>query len=159
MVINVVSSNLLCLCVLIDIFAENRQNPGETISTLFLNRVSPEVIFLRPPEKLTIEMKASGRYLRLDWTRRAAYLNMAQDFYNHYEIYFQEQTTMDDLGLYEVNPFPSPPLFDQQVLPPELDFVVLLPGKVHYHCNTSKLNTFVLCIQLMQTQQPTMCPW
>ena len=78
-------------------------------------------------------MKASGRYLKLDWTRTAAALTMAQNFYNHYEIYFQEQTTMDDLGLYEVVPFPSPPLFDQQILPTELEFVVLMPGKVHCH--------------------------
>ena len=76
-------------------------------------------------------MKASGRYLRLDWERRAADLTMAQNFYNHYEIYFREQTTMDDLGLYEVTPFPVIPFVDQQFLPAELNFVVLLPGKVH----------------------------
>lgn len=122
----------LCPYIFIDIFAENRNNLGEIVSTIFLNRVSPEVIFLRPPEKLTIEVKASGRYLRLDWTRRASALTMAQNFYNHYEIYFREQTTMGDIGLYEITPFPSSPS-DQQIVPLELDFIVLLPGKVHCH--------------------------
>ena len=56
-------------------------------------------------------------------------LTMEQDFYSHREIYFLSETTMDSLGLYEYTPTPSLPDFLQLFQPPELDFVVVLPGK------------------------------
>ena len=87
------------------------------------------MIFLRPPEKLIIEIKASGLYGRLDLRRNGVNLTQEQNFYNHREIYFLNRPDVDDLGFYEVECFPSPPTFDQRCVPPELDFVIILPGK------------------------------
>ena len=87
------------------------------------------MIFLRPPEKLTVEIKASGRYSRLDLRRNGVNLTQERNFYHHREIYLLNQTDVDDLGLYEFECTPSPPNFDQRCVPPELDFVIVLPGK------------------------------
>ena len=93
-----------------------------------MERVSPEVILLRPPEKLVIEVKASGRFRRVNWLKNGVLIpHIQEDFLNHYEIFFREQTSMDDLSLYEVLLFPGPP-FNQLQLPIELNFIVTSPG-------------------------------
>ena len=117
-----------------DVFAPNPNIVGGIESTVFLTRVSPEVIFLRPPESLTIEIKASGRYSRLDLQINGGNVSMEQDFYSHREIYFVRETTMASRGLYEYQASPSPPDFNQQFLPAELDFFVVLPGKGQLFC-------------------------
>ena len=102
------------------------------MNTILLERVSPEVIFLRPPEKLVIEIKATGRYRRILWQKNG--LVLPQEFPNHNEILVYGTTTQDDLGLYEVSLFPANPAFQRSV-PNELDFSIVLPGMhVNLHC-------------------------
>ena len=76
-----------------------------------LERVSPQVIVLDPPEKLVIETRASGGYQMFDWTKNENEFTLAQgrpftvtlqEFSNFFEIFVREPTTADDLAVYEV---------------------------------------------------------
>ena len=42
-----------------------------------LERVSPRVIVLDPPEKLVIETRASGGYQQFDWTKNGDVFTLA----------------------------------------------------------------------------------
>ena len=77
-----------------------------------LERISPRVIFLDPPEKLVIETRASGGYWQFDWERNSNPFTLAQaqpftvtlqEFPNFFEIFVREPTTANDLGVYEVD--------------------------------------------------------
>ena len=76
-----------------------------------LERISPQVIVLDPPEKLVIETRASGGYRQFDWTRNGnpfeinsgSFPVTLQEFPNFFEIFVREPTTADDLGVYEVD--------------------------------------------------------
>ncbi len=107
-----------------DIFV---QQFGLQISTLYLENISPGVIFLHPPEKLVIEVRCRGRYSGISWDRPGASINRLL-LSNHDEIYALGRTTEGDYGLYEVILIPSPPSF-QSILPSStLEFVVTAPG-------------------------------
>ena len=97
-------------------------------STIFLERVSPEVIFLRPPEKLVIEIKATGRYRNIYWHKNGVLLTIQpRQFPNYNEILVYGTTTQDDLGIYEVSVHPANILV-QRNFPAELDFFIITPG-------------------------------
>ena len=97
-----------------------------------LERVSPRVIVLDPPEKLVIETRASGGYQWLEWSKngfpfRAAgtpgtspFIVTIQEFPNFFENFVRDNTTADDLGVYEVEVVLSP----GQTQVPELEFAV-----------------------------------
>ena len=77
-----------------------------------LERVSPQVIVLDPPDKLVIETRASGGYRQFDWTKNGEAFTLAQgqpftvtlqELSNFFEIFVREPTTADDLGVYEVD--------------------------------------------------------
>ena len=103
------------------------------MSTVFLERVSPEVIFIRPPEKLVIELKAIGRYSLIRWQKNLLPLTIQpQQFPNYNEILVHGTTTQDDLGLYEVTLRAASPLTQQNV-PIEIDFMVVTPSKFNSH--------------------------
>ena len=77
-----------------------------------LERVSPRVIVLSPPEKLVIETRASGGYQMFDWTKNENEFTLTQgrpftvtlqEFPNFFEIFVRDPTTADDLGVYEVD--------------------------------------------------------
>ena len=77
-----------------------------------MERISPRVIVLDPPEKLVIETRASGGYRQLDWTKNMdtftttqgqPFTVTPQEFPNFFEIFVREPTTVNDLGLYEVD--------------------------------------------------------
>ena len=89
------------------------------------------MIFLRPPEKLVIEVKSRGRITFLQWARNGDMFTgiLGQDFTYHGEIYVKMETTQDDIGLYEVNAFEDVVGGGQLLLPTDLDFIVILPGK------------------------------
>ncbi len=44
-------------------------------TTIRIERISPEVIFLRPPEKLVIELRVSGNYEVLFWYKDVVHVN------------------------------------------------------------------------------------
>ena len=77
-----------------------------------LERVSPQVIVLSPPEKLVIETRSSGGYRQFDWTKNGNPFTLdpnmpftvtIQEFPSFFEIFVRELTTADDLGVYEVD--------------------------------------------------------
>ena len=93
-----------------------------------LERISPRVIVLDPPEKLVIETRASGGYGQLDWQRNGNPFTLAQgqpftvalqEFSNFFEIFVRDSTTVNDLGVYEVD---LVLVVGSQV--PEVDFAV-----------------------------------
>ena len=94
-------------------------------STVFLEAISPRVIFLRPPEKLVIEVKATGRVLAILWQRNGVRIS-SSDLFSHDEIYVQEETNTASIALYEVRIFQ----FSQLTIPSELIFHVISPGKL-----------------------------
>ena len=127
------TGELKCLCCrslcdnffysCLDIMFEGR-------STVFLEGVSPEVIFLRPPEKLVIEMKATGRYRNVRWNKNGLPVTFTEaNFANHLEIYVRDPTTTDDLTLYEVS-LRAADILSQRNVPSELDFSVTPPGEI-----------------------------
>ena len=101
------------------------------VSTIFLEKVSSEVIFLRPPENLVIEVKATGLYRSIQWTKDGTLMThlQPQQFPNYNEILVYGTTTQDDLGLYEVSVHIANPF--QRLVPTELDFIVVSPGKFY----------------------------
>ena len=76
-----------------------------------LERVSPQVIVLDPPEKLVIETRASGGYRQFEWSKNGRafttfpgqpFTVTIQEFPNFFEIFVRESTSTNDLGVYEV---------------------------------------------------------
>ena len=98
-----------------------------------LERVSPRVIVLDPPEKLVLETRASGGYQLSEWLRNgngfrtventgssSPFIITLQEFLNFFEIFVRDNTTVNDLGVYEVDLV----LGTGQTQAPEVDFTV-----------------------------------
>ena len=102
-----------------------------------LERVSPRVIILDPPEKLVIETSASGGYQRFNWFRNGSLFSpspsalfhvvVPREFPNFYEIFAREPTTTDDLGVY----YAQLQVATGQIQALDVDFVVTRYGKDH----------------------------
>ena len=102
-----------------------------------LERVSPPVIVLDPPEKLVIETRASGGYQRFNWFRNGSLYNpspsapfhvvVPDEFPNFFEVFAREPTTTDDLGVYEAG---LQVAFGQPTVR-NVEFVVTRYGKDH----------------------------
>ena len=107
-------------------------------STIRIERVSPEVILLRPPEKLVIEVRVSGDYERLLWNKNAANqpipgLMEPQEIPNFYETFARDNTTADDIGVYIITPqFKSGTSTIYTLTPSGVDFIVTPPGTMHH---------------------------
>ena len=105
--------------------------------TNMLERVSPRVIILDPPEKLVIETRASGGYQRFNWFRNGSLFNpspsapfyviVPREFPNFFEIFAREPTTTEDLGVYRADFLLAP----GQTQVPDVEFVVTRYGKDH----------------------------
>ena len=75
-----------------------------------LERISPGVIVLEPSEKLVLETRASGGYREFEWNRNGNPFMLGsglfpialQEFSNFFEIFVRNNTTVNDLGVYEV---------------------------------------------------------
>ena len=114
--------------------------------TLTISRVSPEAIILRPPEKLVIEVEATGRYESISWTRNGnSFSEMitsqffvrlpnvfptSSELANYFEIFVREPTTESDFGVYEVQPDPLDP--NQIRIPSDgqVEFAVIPAGEL-----------------------------
>jgi len=98
-----------------------------------LERISPRVIVLNPPEKLVIETRASGGYQHYDWTRNGdpfgsmGFPVTPQEFTNFLEIFVREPTTMADLAVFEANV----QINQGQTQIPDLQFSVTRYGEDH----------------------------
>ena len=113
-----------------------------------LERVSPQVIVLDPPEKLVLETSASGGYQQFDWTKNGHPITLTrgqpftitlQEFPNFFEIFVREPTTANDLGWYEADLILNA---GSQV--PEVDFTVTPYSKYKY-----KLQVQGICLLLL----------
>ena len=77
-------------------------------SFIIPGRVSSPVIFLVPPEKLVLEVSASGGYRGIVWSRDGNLLGtvaapaVISEITHFFEIFVREPTTTSDLGVYEV---------------------------------------------------------
>ena len=102
-------------------------------NTIRAERISPEVIILRPPEKLVIEVRVSGDYRVLFWYKEIVgsfipNTTLPQDFPNFAEIFVRDNTTVDDEGLYIVTSFPKS---GTSIVPTGgVEFSVTAPGKL-----------------------------
>ena len=112
---------------------------------LTISRISPETIILRPPEKLVIEVEATGRYESISWTRNGNLFSemMTCQFFvrfpfvsptsselaNYFEIFVREPTTESDFGVYEVQLDILDPN-NQITIPGEVDFAVIQAGEL-----------------------------
>ena len=126
---------------------------------LTLEAVSPSTIILSPPEKLVLEVRATGRYNFIVWLRNgnralpdssAAFPVSNTDNFAHFsEIYVNNMTTMDDLGRYAVQ-VPVAPGLSASDGADEIEFIVIAPGKmtiyvIHRHI-------LPLCLQMVLIQ-------
>ena len=108
---------------------------------LRLERVSPEVILLTPPNKLVIEVKASGRYREITWSKDGIpfgndssagmfVVDRPSELPNFAEIFVRGETTLTDAGTYTV----ALTAFDtgtQTIDPASLQFTVVATGETN----------------------------
>ena len=104
-------------------------------NTILIERVSPEVIILRPPEKLVIEVRVSGEYELMFWGVGTAStlipgLLRPQELPNYFETFVRDNTTADDEGFYIVQPQRKASTIQTHVVTPTggVDFGVIAPG-------------------------------
>ena len=65
--------------------------------------MSPPVVFLTPPEKLVLEVRTSGGYDFIAWTRagdRSFTQNPTTELVNFHEVFVRQPTTTSEYGTY-----------------------------------------------------------
>ena len=72
-----------------------------------MDRISPFVTILHHPDKLVLQIRSTGAYQSINWFRNGQMLLGATgplpDTFVHFgDIYVVDDTTVDDLGVYEV---------------------------------------------------------
>ncbi len=112
----------------------NSYNPHTTHSipgnTLTLEGVSPTTTILRVPEKLVLEVRATGQYDFIDWFRNGNIQGTGdfnptiQQLPHFNEIYVKQETNVTDLGVYNVELLSLSGL----TRPPRINFAVVAPG-------------------------------
>ncbi len=105
--------------------------------TVRIERVSPEIIILRSPEKLVIEVRVSGEYELLFWRKgtMSTFIPggiLPQEFPNYFETFVRDNTTAGDEGFYLVQPQFKFGTSQTHVITPTggIDFGVIAPGTV-----------------------------
>ena len=87
--------------------------------------MSPSTVILRPPEKLVLQIRATGRYNFIEWSVNGGQpVFIPERFADFGEVYIRDNTTASDLGLYEVDLA----LLSGQTSPDEVEFFVIEPG-------------------------------
>ena len=76
-------------------------------SLLILERVSPFITILNFPDKLVLRVRADGAYRYAQWSRNGQIIlgnvgSLPQTFVHFGDIYVIQDTTMIDLGIYNV---------------------------------------------------------
>ncbi len=106
-----------------------------TGNNIRIERVSPDIIILRPPEKLVIEVRVSGEYEVLFWFKGTSSTFVPgqmrpQEFPNYHETFVRDNTTADDEGIYIVRPQFKPGTQQSHISTPieGVDFGVIAPG-------------------------------
>ena len=95
--------------------------------------ITPYLSFLRPPEKLALQVTTTGRYEYIQWMRNSVILNgesglnpPGSAYADFGEIYYTLSSTTEDLGIYEASLQPAP----GQEEVDSIVFVVVEPGKL-----------------------------
>ena len=98
-----------------------------------IEAVSPSTIILSPPEKLVLEVRATGQYNFIVWSRNGNSagssgfpVSNTENFAHFSEIFVNDATTMNDLGLYEVD-LPIGAVGIESI--DQIEFTVIAPGK------------------------------
>ena len=97
---------------------------------LTLERVSPSSIVLTPPEKLVLEVKATGRYNYIKWTKNGNSAGSddfpvtSDNIFHFGEVFVQNETTLDDLQVYGAELIPHP----GQTAPKRVEIVAIQGG-------------------------------
>ena len=109
-------------------------------TTIRIERVSSEVIILRPPEKLIIEVRVSGEYEVIFWRKGTTSTFIPgqmrpQEFSNYFETFVRGNTTAGDEGVYIAHPqFKSGTTQTHTFIPTCcVDFGVIAPGKFNIY--------------------------
>ena len=94
--------------------------------------MTPDLILLQPPEMLVLEVRTSGGYYYVQWTRNGAadyqsgFPTTDASFAGHREVYFKRNTGNSDIGLYSAELLD---LHNQNgILPSPVEFAVIRPG-------------------------------
>ena len=90
--------------------------------------MSPPVSFLTPPEKLVLEVRASGGYDFIAWTRvgdRSFRQNAMTELVNFHEIFVRQPTTTSEYGTYRA----------QYALEGGVTRILVVPTGMLYVCN------------------------
>ena len=94
------------------------------------------IIILRPPDKLVLEVRATGRYNLIEWRRNGVAFSFSpgseftvtlQELPNFFEIFVREPTTRDDLGVFTAEL--SPALTTREFI----NFAVIEAGIESFH--------------------------
>lgn len=94
---------------------------------MILEKISPTITFITPPEKLVLEIRTSGPFRHIRWKRNGIFLSKSPErIIAHFgEIYVKNNTNLQALGKYDVSLVPAA---SGQAVPPMLSFFVVLPG-------------------------------
>ncbi len=125
-----------CICAVVRLLVENYMKRCVILGTaIHIERVSSEVIILRPPEKLVIEVRVSGEYKVIFWRKGTTSTFIPgqmrpQEFPNYSETFVRGNTTADDEGFYSVQPqLKSGTSQTHPIIPTGgVDFGVIAPG-------------------------------
>ncbi len=126
-----------CICA-VRLLVENYMKRCVILgTTIRVERVSSEVIILRPPEKLVIEVRVSGEYKVIFWRKGliSSFIPgqmRPQEFPNYSETFVRGNTTADDEGFYIVQPqLKSGTSQTHPIIPTGgVDFGVIAPGNI-----------------------------
>ena len=114
------------------------------------------IIILRPPDKLVLEVRATGQYNVIEWRRNTASFFSStfpvtlQELPNFFEIFVREPTTRDDLGVFTV--ILSPTISMTEVI----NFAVVGAGIESFHsisvlmCRYSLLQWMPVPLSMME---------
>ncbi len=104
-------------------------------NTIRIERVSPGVIIIRPPEKLVIEVRVSREYEVLFWYKGTSHTFIPgqmcpQEFPNYFETFLRDNTTADNEGFYIVQPQLKSGTSQTHIITPSggVDFGLIAPG-------------------------------
>ncbi len=100
--------------------------------------MSPSTTILHVPEKLVLEVRATGRYDFIEWFKKGNIqgtgdFNPAVRQLPHFnEIYVKQTTNTADLGLYEIALLS----FSGLTPPPRVEFAVVAPGMFKFYSHS-----------------------
>jgi len=74
------------------------------IGSVVLENLSPSIVYFTPPEKLVLEIRASGGYDVINWIRDNRNVPGLgnRELVNFHEVFYREPTTTAEYGRYDI---------------------------------------------------------